>query len=395
MGEVFAGRYELLDHLGEGGMGTVWRVWDSREKRIVAAKVLRQSDAVSLLRFVREQALRVVHPHVLTPLSWAGEDDRVLFTMPIVEGGSVATLIGDHGPLPPAFVAEILRQLGSGLEAVHAAGILHRDVKPANVLLAATGAERPHAFLTDFGIAIELDGVRLTQTGQWSGTPAYGAPESLSGAEPHPTADLYALGQVGIAMLTGAHPTPPPTRPDGTPDELWQLVTELIREDPVARPQSAGEVVRRLDLPSLAWDPDAMGDVEVLRQVEASADGVEPPERDRPSRRALLLTALVVLAALAAVLIWAPWSSDGEGPSEQVTTPSTPSTTTGAETSPSSNTPAPSDTQGSVGVGTVVVAPGQVCEFSDVGVHEETVDGVDVTCQRRDDGSYAWDPPPR
>ena len=139
VGERFAGRYELIDQLGEGGMASVWRAWDEREGRIVAAKVLRQSDAVSLLRFVREQAVRVASPHVLTPLGWAGEDDRVLFTMPIVDGGSVATLVGDHGPLPPVLAAELLRQLLEALATVHEARLVHRDVKPANLLLAATG----------------------------------------------------------------------------------------------------------------------------------------------------------------------------------------------------------------------------------------------------------------
>lgn len=452
MGEVFAGRYELLDPLGEGGMGTVWRVWDAREERMVAAKVLRQSDAVSLLRFVREQAFRVVHPHVLTPLGWAGEDDRVLFTMPVVEGGSVASLIGDHGPLPPRLVAEILRQLASALDAVHAAGILHRDVKPANVLLAATGAERPHAFLTDFGIAIELDGVRLTQTGQWSGTPSYSAPESQLGAEPDPTADLYAVGQVGIAMLTGERPSASPTRPGGTPDDLWHLLTELTSVDAAARPQTASEVLGRLDAPDLAWGPGAMGEVEVLRHVPEPSAGVaqlsarpDDVTRVRPAvppslpagagdpsqpqaslpeplrgstsghsgRRAssglvTLGVVLAVLAGIAGVVAWSPWSSDDGDTQSPTRTPSASVTTPGAGTSPPTTPPPtatptstattapplPTPTQGSVGVGTVVVAPGQACQFSDVGVREETVDGVAVVCQRRTDGSYAWDPPP-
>jgi len=96
LGEVFARRYELVDVLGHGGMGWVWRAWDHHEGRYVAAKVLRQSDASSLMRFVREQSFRVHHPHVVTPLGWVGEDDRVLFTMPVVRGGSVSTLLGDH-----------------------------------------------------------------------------------------------------------------------------------------------------------------------------------------------------------------------------------------------------------------------------------------------------------
>ena len=469
MGEVFAGRYELLDPLGEGGMGTVWRVWDSREERIVAAKVLRQADAVSLLRFVREQAFRVVHPHVLTPLSWAGEDDRVLFTMPVVEGGSVASLIGDHGPLPPGLVAEVLRQLSSALDAVHAAGILHRDVKPANVLLASTGRERPHAFLTDFGIAIELDGVRLTQTGQWSGTPSYSAPESLSGAEPHPSADLYAVGRVGIAMLTGERPTDAPTRPDGTPTELWQLLTELTRPDPAARPQTADDVLRRLGAPALDWRSGSMGDVEVLRHVPEAAPGVAqltaPPEvptrgagatagrtgdddatriraagpfptrtptppprpgtapetlppgpttgpssgRPTPQTTQVASTrsgtgplsaaaAVTVLARAVGLVVWSPWSVDpGTSPTRPPATSSSapvPTSRASRTTTPTAPPSAPAPTPlGSVGVGTVVVAPGQPCQFSDVGIREETVDGVPVVCQRRTDGSYAWDRP--
>ncbi|KGN36886.1 serine/threonine-protein kinase [Knoellia subterranea] len=436
MGEVFAGRYELLDTLGEGGMGTVWRVWDAREERIVAAKVLRQSDAVSLLRFVREQAFRVDHPHVLTPLGWAGEDDRVLFTMPVVEGGSVASLIGDHGPLPPLLAAEILRQLMSALDAVHAAGILHRDVKPANVLLAATGTERPHTFLTDFGIAIELDGVRLTQTGQWSGTPSYTAPETHEGAEPDPTADLYAVGQVGLAMLTGERPSASPTRAAGVPDDLWSLLLDLTRVDPQARPQTAAEALRRLEGPELVWRPGAMGEVEVLRhvpeprdglhQVNARADDVthvrpgavpeavdEPapeaptPVQDRPvrpntptspgspNRRGLtvLFVAMVLLALAAGVVVWSPWSSDTGNPRTPATTPAGTSGTSNGSESPTT-APTPTSSQGSVGVGTVVVSVGQPCQFSDVGVREETVTGDAVVCQRRTDGAYAWDPAP-
>ncbi|MCZ9339811.1 serine/threonine protein kinase, partial [Streptomyces sp. TRM76130] len=87
MGEVFAGRYELVDPIGRGGVGAVWRAWDHRRRRYVAAKVLQQRDAHSLLRFVREQALRIDHPHVLAPASWAADDDKVLFTMDLVTGG--------------------------------------------------------------------------------------------------------------------------------------------------------------------------------------------------------------------------------------------------------------------------------------------------------------------
>ncbi|MFD0070115.1 serine/threonine-protein kinase, partial [Streptomyces sp. NPDC127574] len=164
MGEVFAGRYELVDPIGRGGVGAVWRAWDHRRRRYVAAKVLQQSDAHALLRFVREQAMRIDHPHVLAPASWAADDDKVLFTMDLVAGGSLVHLINDYGPLPPVFVHTLVDQLLAGLAAVHAEGVVHRDIKPANVLLEATGTGRPRLRLSDFGIAMRLGEPRLTET---------------------------------------------------------------------------------------------------------------------------------------------------------------------------------------------------------------------------------------
>ncbi|NED81010.1 serine/threonine protein kinase, partial [Streptomyces sp. SID11233] len=99
MAEIFAGRYVLADPIGRGGAGAVWRAWDRRRRRYVAAKVLHRRDAHTLLRFVREQALRIDHPHVLAPRSWAADDEQVLFTMDLARGGSVERLVGDYGPL--------------------------------------------------------------------------------------------------------------------------------------------------------------------------------------------------------------------------------------------------------------------------------------------------------
>ncbi|PWD52478.1 serine/threonine protein kinase [Serinibacter arcticus] len=207
MGDVFAGRYELVDPLAEGGSGVVWRAWDRRNETYVAAKVLRQVDAASLVRFMREQSLRVAHAHVLAPTGWAGEDDRVLLTMPIVRGGSVATLVGDHGPLPLAWVATLLDQVLEALEVIHVLGLVHRDVKPANLLLDATGTGPPHLWLADFGVATSVDEPRLTQGPYALGTPGYLAPECLVvGWEPHPAADVYAAGMCALEMLVGRRP---------------------------------------------------------------------------------------------------------------------------------------------------------------------------------------------
>ena len=270
MGEVFGGRYELIDLIGEGGMGAVWRARDLKLNRVVAAKVLRQSDASALLRFVREQGLRVNHPNVIAPLGWIGEDNQVLFTMRIVAGGSLATLIGDHGALPPRFAAEILRQLLSGLQAVHAAHLVHRDVKPANILLDATGTGRPHAYLTDFGIAVNLTGPRFTETGMVHGTPGYLAPELMALGDATPAVDMFAVGMVGASMLTGTRPRDidfEAGAPDGVPESLWSLIRDLTAPDPEARP-GPPEALRRLEAPELAWQDGAAGDVEVFQQLE-------------------------------------------------------------------------------------------------------------------------------
>ncbi|MFS8200215.1 protein kinase domain-containing protein [Streptomyces sp. CWNU-52B] len=250
MGEVFAGRYELVDPIGRGGVGAVWRAWDHRRRRYVAAKVLQQSDAHSLLRFVREQAVRIDHPHVLAPASWAADDDKVLFTMDLVGGGSLVHLIGDYGPLPPAFVCTLLDQLLAGLAAVHAEGIVHRDIKPANILLEATGTGRPRLRLSDFGISMRLGEPRLTETNYVVGTPGYFAPEQMLGADPDFPADLFAVGLVALYLLEGAKPDAKaliehfaahgtPGAPKGIPEPLWQVVASLLEPNPQARFRTA------------------------------------------------------------------------------------------------------------------------------------------------------------
>ncbi|HEV8056161.1 MAG TPA: serine/threonine-protein kinase, partial [Nocardioidaceae bacterium] len=278
---MFAGRYELVDQLGDGGMGTVWRCWDHRARVYVAAKVLRQSDASSLLRFVREQSYRVQHPHVVTPLGWAGEDDRVLFTMPIVRGGSVTTLLGDFGRLPGTWVAVLLDQLLDALSAVHAAGLVHRDVKPGNLLLEPTGAAPPYLRLSDFGIAAVVGGPRLTSTSAVVGTPGYFAPEHLRGAGPDPKQDLFASGVVAAEMLTGASPLaaasalgqPGP----GCPHDLWALVSSLAAPGPESRPESASSARSLLAATGLLAAPGASDpsddEIEVLDQVPALPQG--------------------------------------------------------------------------------------------------------------------------
>ncbi|XXZ50245.1 protein kinase [Streptomyces cavourensis] len=299
MGEVFAGRYELIDPIGRGGVGAVWRAWDHRRRRYVAAKVLQQSDAHTLLRFVREQALRIEHPHVLAPASWAADDDKVLFTMDLVSGGSLAHVIGDYGPLPPRFVCLLLDQLLSGLSTVHAEGVVHRDIKPANILMEATGSGRPHLRLSDFGISMRKGEPRLTETNYVVGTPGYFAPEQMMGAEPDFPADLFAVGLVALYLLQGrkpdsqalvehfaAHGTP--SAPEGIPEPLWQVLAGLLQPDPQARFRTATGARKALNaavemLPEPGPDDEP---VEVFDQIGPLPPGFGPDGPEAPARHA-------------------------------------------------------------------------------------------------------------
>ncbi|GFM98186.1 hypothetical protein Sfulv_29970 [Streptomyces fulvorobeus] len=301
MGEVFAGRYVLVDPIGRGGVGAVWRAWDHRRRRYVAAKVLQQSDAHTLLRFVREQALRIDHPHVVAPASWAADDDKVLFTMDLVSGGSLAHVIGDYGPLPPRFVCMLLDQLLSGLSTVHAEGVVHRDIKPANILMEATGTGRPHLRLSDFGISMRKGEPRLTETNYVVGTPGYFAPEQMTGAEPDFPADLFAVGLVALYLLQGRKPDSQalvghftthgtPGAPQGIPEPLWQVLAGLLQPDPQARFRTATGVRKALTaavemLPEPAEDEEP---VEVFDQIGPLPAGFGPTgpltARETPAR---------------------------------------------------------------------------------------------------------------
>lgn len=245
-----AGRYLLLDQVGAGGMGSVWRARDQRTGGLVAVKVLGQHSGALLARFMREQGIRLRHPHVVAPTGWAAEDDLVVLTMDLVAGGSVQQLLEEHGPLREGTVATVLGQLLRALAAVHAAGLVHRDVKPANLLLDATTDGRLHLRLADFGVAVDLAGDRLTTSPAAIGTEGYMAPDQARGAPPHPCQDLYAVGVLGLHLLTGVRPAPGAALPS---TRLRPLLERLLADDPSQRPGSADEalaLLQRLSVPA-------------------------------------------------------------------------------------------------------------------------------------------------
>lgn len=235
MGDVIAGRYELLELLARGGAGSVWRARDLRTNEVCAAKLLRQRDSADLLRFVRETGIALDHPHIVAPTGWAAEDAHVVIGMPLVLGGTVDQLLRRRGPLGDRAVAVLLDQLMSALEAVHAGGWVHRDVKPGNLLLEPTAPGALHVRLGDFGIAVHRTDVRLTHVGMINGTPGYMAPELFRLADPAPTHDVYSAGVCALVALD------PEFRPADGPIPPPELARALRR---ASRPLST--VVRRM-----------------------------------------------------------------------------------------------------------------------------------------------------
>ncbi|MEP7024857.1 MAG: serine/threonine-protein kinase, partial [Actinomycetota bacterium] len=212
-GSQIAG-YQLEEQIGRGGMAVVFRAHDPRLGRRVALKILAPElarDDAFRQRFIRESraAAAVDHPHII-PVFEAGEAEGVLFiAMRYVVGRDVRTLLDEHGPLAAARVAVIVTQVAAALDAAHTAGLIHRDVKPANMLLdAAAGSGRPdHIYLSDFGLSKRsVSSSGLTGTGQFLGTLDYVAPEQIEGKAVEGAADQYALAGAAFEMLGGQPP---------------------------------------------------------------------------------------------------------------------------------------------------------------------------------------------
>ncbi|MYS87218.1 serine/threonine-protein kinase [Embleya scabrispora] len=299
-------RYELANVLGSGGMGTVWRARDRVLDRPVAAKVVTTGWGRSASRSFRERSLReaqatarINHPNVVRVYDYVEDDDRLWIVMELLDARSLDTILEEDGPLTPHAAAAVAVQIARALGVVHAHGVIHRDVKPGNVLIARDG----HAVLTDFGIAALEGASGLTGTGAILGSPEFMAPERIESDHPGPASDLWSLGVTLCAAVTGASPfrrsTPVATmhaiviaEPE-VPAEigpLEPLVRDLFRRDPARRPDSA-EVEARLDALLAAEGRRHAGDVTrpipptTLGRVLGRGTDERGPEEYRPADR--------------------------------------------------------------------------------------------------------------
>jgi hypothetical protein len=329
---VVAGRYRLLSPIGRGGTGVVWRALDQTLGREVAVKeILLPGDLPAAERArlhgraVREAraASLLDHPGIVTVHDVLTEDDRPWIVMELLAGRS----LGAAAPLPPRTVAAIGLRVLAALGAAHQRGILHRDVKPANILLADDG----RVVLTDFGIASLEGDPSLTRTGDFVGSPGYVAPERLREQPVGPASDLWSLGAALYAAVEGRPPfaratpmaalgavltdePPPPVRAG----PLAPVLSRLLLKDPAAR-------ITREDA------------ARALRQVaDGLPSGLTPPRRTRRTRRAALPAAIAVLVLVAGVAVALHARGDG-GPPARPSAPSAPAPSGAAPASPSAS----------------------------------------------------------
>ncbi|HWM63737.1 MAG TPA: serine/threonine-protein kinase [Solirubrobacterales bacterium] len=328
-GDEFAG-YRIEQALGRGGMGVLYLAVEPGLERRVALKLIAPeaaADEVFSRRFAEESriAASIEHPNVV-PIYAAGEERGVPFiAMRYVSGSDLGKRLVREGRLEPATAAALIAQVGNGLDAIHAAGLVHRDVKPANVLLGG-GSGDEHAYITDFGVARNVSTESgLTQTGRFVGTLDYVAPEQISGGEVDARADVYALGCLLFKLLTGEVPFPkdgeaarlyahlndPPPAPSLYVPEvsmaLDDVVIRAMSKSPGDRYPSAGDLGRAA-VAALSGEHPTLPERTVATGAAATKESVqpEPPTEPLPpdkstSRRPLLLAA--GLAAVVAIVI--------------------------------------------------------------------------------------------
>ena len=288
-GLLIAGRYRLDSVIGTGGMGQVWRALDETLQRPVAVKVLRPHalEVEGFLQRFRAEAVHsagLQHPNIVTVHDFGEGRHSAYLVMELVDGEPLSAVIARRGALPPSEVQDLLYQMALALRAAHEAGVVHRDVKPANIVVDAHG----YARLTDFGVARALEGSQLTQVGEFLGTAHYVSPEQAQGQPATPASDLYSLSVIGHEMLTGQPPfdgdslistalahvmRPAPALPDSVPEPLRTTVMAGLAKRPEDRPADAGAFVDALALPLGSRPVELVSAARVADQAGSDATG--------------------------------------------------------------------------------------------------------------------------
>ncbi|NEK84876.1 serine/threonine protein kinase [Blastococcus saxobsidens] len=405
IGSLLAGRYEITAPIATGGMGEVWKARDQVLDRIVAAKVLKTeytNDPSFLARFRNEarHTAALSHPNIASVYDYgettddSGTQTLAFLVMEFVEGQPLVTILHEETRLPVDWTLHVLAQSADGLSAAHRAGVVHRDIKPGNLIVRPDGVVK----LTDFGIAQARDAAPLTRTGMVVGTAQYLSPEQAQGMEVNASSDVYSLGVVGYECLAGARPfdgasqvaialahinRPPPPLPGDVPPAVRLLVERALAKDPADRFADGGafaDAVRRVaaggnvaapaaaaagaaaaafappTAPTQIVDSAAAADrTQVFATPAAGLPAVSPATAGRPMpplharededdewlpgeepppggrRRWVWVVAAVVLVLLLAGLIWL--LTRGDGGDDTATDPTTSPTTTSASPS--------------------------------------------------------------
>ncbi|MBO3101100.1 serine/threonine-protein kinase [Cellulomonas fengjieae] len=322
-GILLGERYRLLRQIAVGGMGEVWEGYDDALARPVAVKVLRSEfagDRGFLERFRTEarNSASLSHPNIAQLFDYGEQDGSGFLVMELVVGEPLSDLLEREPVLPPRRLLPILAQTARALHAAHLAGVVHRDVKPGNILLGRGGRVK----ITDFGVSLARNQVNMTATGMVMGTAQYLSPEQAVGKPATPLSDLYSLGIIAYEALVGHRPftgptavdiavahvnNPVPPLPSSVDKPLAELVLRLLSKDPSARPASGEELAQLLDklvprtppsgIPVLVGKPQRAPDtfataVTTAKDAAAARPPSYPPRRtrrsDEPTGRAAL-----------------------------------------------------------------------------------------------------------
>ena len=304
---TIGGRYTLLERIGSGAMGVVWRARDEVLAREVAVKELITGDHQRAMREARNAA-RLHHQHAIAVFDVVGSDDEEPWiVMEYLPSHSLSALIAERGPLKPAQAASIGGKVASALAAAHAAGLVHRDVKPGNVLIGHDGTVK----LTDFGISKATGDGTMTDTGMISGTPAYLAPEVARGEQPGEASDVFSLGATIYTAIEGESVFGPSDNSFGL---LYRAASGQLRD-----PKNAGELTPLL-LRLLSQDPKDRPTMQEAAELLASEpqpsqplEIPQPPRRTRkaPNRRILVILSVIAVLAIGGGAAAAYWNGTG------------------------------------------------------------------------------------